>query len=112
MTAENTQHTYFLTFSRILCARLHMKTCFSTSNLFLIEIVRDKGGRNAAYPRPSGTLLPVAAGHVWRSPGMGGITEIPEKQQGERGQIQDLRCEITAWRNSLQLTLCHEQVTS
>lgn len=75
-------------------------------------MVGGKAGRNAAYPRPSGTLLPVVAGHVWRSLGMGGITEIPEKQRGERGQILDPRCEITALRNSVQLTLRHEQVTS
>lgn len=75
-------------------------------------------GRNAAYPCPCGTRLPAAAGHVWRSPGMGGITQIP-KNNRDHSQIQGWgvgSLTYPAWRSSLRLIerliLCQPQVIS
>lgn len=58
-------------------------------------------GRNAAYPRPSGSGLPAATAHVCRSPGMGGITQIPKNSRSS-GPIQGLR-RATTERTTLLL---------
>lgn len=77
-----------------------MKMCFSTSNLFLIELVGGKRGEMRLIPSASGPRLPAATGHVWRSPGMGGITGIPKNSKGARPEPRPRRAttERPAWR--------------
>lgn len=53
---------------------------FHLKSLFNWNCWRKKE-KNAAYPCPSGSRLPAATGHVWRSPGMGEITRIPKNSR-------------------------------
>lgn len=92
--------TFFQDFLCMPC----MKMCFSTSNLFLIEIVEGKGEKCGLSPSLWLTP-PVSANRscVWRSPGMGGITQIPENSR-DYSQIQGRGVRpLTTQRKSLQL---------